>query len=121
MNSSVTCASAIWVMSSWCLVISPSRRSNGPLKLSRWTWNVVVRSTASPPVGAAAGPWRATAGAAVRAPSSGDVATGDELSGQLPVRRRAGVGRRVRGDRLRGDGRVRELHRPADDRLQERV
>src|SRR5262249_40530719 len=37
MNSSVTWDSATSVMSSLCLEISPSRRSNGPSNTSRWT------------------------------------------------------------------------------------
>ena len=39
MNSSVTCDSATSVTSSWCLAMSPSSRSNGPSKTSRWTEN----------------------------------------------------------------------------------
>ena len=42
MKSSVTVASEISVMSSLCLLISPSRRSNGPVKLSRVTSNAVA-------------------------------------------------------------------------------
>src|SRR5215207_2381885 len=37
MNSSVTVAMATSVMSSWCLAISPRRRSNGPVKLASRT------------------------------------------------------------------------------------
>ena len=37
MNSSVTVAMATSVMSSWCLEIRPSRRSNGPVKLASRT------------------------------------------------------------------------------------
>src|SRR5690349_2064834 len=39
MNSSVTFDSEISVMSSLCLLISCSSRSNGPSKLTRWTLN----------------------------------------------------------------------------------
>src|SRR5580693_1933384 len=39
MNSSVTLDSAISVMSSLCLEISASSRSNGPSNTSRWTSN----------------------------------------------------------------------------------
>ena len=51
MNSSVTDASAISVMSSLCLAISPSSRSNGPSKLSRCTSNGVTapRRVRTPP------------------------------------------------------------------------
>src|SRR6202451_4855045 len=49
MNSSVTLDSDTSVMSSWCLEISPSSRSNGPSKMSRCT------SKASAPRGASSG------------------------------------------------------------------
>src|ERR1700760_2862267 len=42
MNSSVTCDSATSVMSSLCLEISASSRSNGPSNTSRCTWNPEV-------------------------------------------------------------------------------
>src|SRR6187402_3172702 len=112
MNSSVTCASATSVMSSLCLAIRPSRRSNGPLKLVRWTSNALVPTGALAPVG----PEADCSGGTAR--SSGGVATGDELTCQLTVGRRTGVRRGVRGDRLGGDGGVGELHRAADDRVQ---
>src|SRR4051812_31901337 len=103
MNSSVTRASATSVMSSLCLAIRPSSRSNGPLKLSRWT------SKPADPLGAGA------------AGASGGVATGDELTGELAVRDRAGVRGRVRGDGLGGHRRVGELHGPSDDGVQQGV
>src|SRR5580700_10063686 len=42
MNSSVTWDRATSVMSSLCLEISASSRSNGPSNTSRWTWKPVV-------------------------------------------------------------------------------
>src|SRR5690606_9037184 len=103
MKSSVTRASATSVMSSLCLVMSDSSRSNGPLKLSSRTSNPV------------------RAGGSVGGGGSGGVATGEQLPRELPVRDGAGVGRRVDGDGLGRDGRVRELHGAPDHGLQQLV
>ena len=58
MNSSVTLARAISVMSSLCLLIRPSSRSNGPEKLSRCTSNGVEppRRVMTPPGVRSTGP-----------------------------------------------------------------
>src|SRR5687768_312915 len=120
MNSSVTFARAISVMSSLCLLIRPRSRSKGPEKTSRWTSNGVLpdRRVMTPPGVAGAG----SGAGAVRASwltSSGRPTTGDQLSRELAVRRGSAVRRRVRRDRLGGQRRVRELDRAADDRVED--
>ena len=50
---------------------------------------------------------------------SGDIAAGDDLTGQPAVGVRAGVGGRVAGDRLIGHGSVRELDRAPNARVEE--
>src|SRR5450830_1862282 len=101
MNSSVTEARATSVMSSLCLPISESSRSNGPEKFSRWTSKVERDSACS------------------ASACSGGAATGDELARQLAVRRRGRGARGVGKDRFGRDRRVRELHRPRDHRVQQ--
>src|SRR5680860_1509840 len=104
MKSSVTRARATSVMSSWCLEISPSSRSNGPLKFSSRTSKGTVPG----------------AGAVLTA-DSGCVTTGDQLAGQLAVRVGPGAGRGVAGDRLGRHGGVRELHGARDDGVEDLV
>src|SRR5690606_23324438 len=113
MNSSVTWASAISVMSSWCREISPSKRSNGPSKFARCTENGELPRGAPGDAGAGG----ARSGSVV----SGCGATGHELPSELAVGVRAVVRRRVARDRLGGDRRVGELHRAPDDGVQQLV
>src|SRR5690625_54427 len=107
MKSSVTTANATSVTSILCLAISDSSRSNGPEKFSRRTSN----------------PGRVIPGAAVALASgslrSGDVATVDQLAGQLAVVVGTGVIRRIGGDRLSGHRSIGELHRAGDHRLED--
>src|SRR5690625_4481192 len=106
MKSSVTTANATSVTSILCLAISDSSRSNGPEEFSRRTWS----------------PGRVLPGAAVELASgslrSGDVATVDQLAGQLAVVVGTGATRRIGGDRLSGHRRTGELHRAAAHRLE---
>src|SRR6186713_1105249 len=101
MNSSVIALSETSVMSSSCLAMSESSRSNGPLKLLRLTRNPASLSSS--------------------ATGSGGSATIDQLSRELPVR----LGRRVVRSEGRDGGasdvRVGELHRATDDALEHLV
>src|SRR6478736_9505541 len=98
MNSSVTFDSETSVMSSSCLAMSESSRSNGPSKFVRAT-----RNAGSPAVP------EASVCVASTWPASGDGATEDQLPGQLPVRlRRLVLGGEARDGR-RGDRRVGKL------------
>src|SRR5680860_1802970 len=97
MNSSVTRLSEMSVMSSSCLLINESSRSNGPSKLPRATEN---------------------AGAAA---ALGDGATDDQFPRDLHVGLGRGVLRRKLGDRNACDAGIRELHRAADDRLEHAI
>src|SRR5450830_61114 len=101
MNSSVTVASAISVMSSLCFEISQSSRSNGTEKLVRWTSKLPVPGAS--------------------ATGLGGVATGDELTRELAVGDRNGVSGCVRGAGLGSDRRVGELHRASDHRVKQRA
>src|SRR6476661_10837155 len=122
MNSSVTFARAISVMSSLCLLMSPSSRSNGPENTSRCTSNGAppLRRVMTPPgvTCPADGPSTAVAASVT---SSGRPTTGDQLSGQLPVRRGGAVRGGVGGDRLGGERGVGELDRAADDGVEDLV
>src|SRR6478736_8685926 len=110
MNSSVTFDSETSVMSSSCLAMSESSRSNGRSKFVRAT-----RNAGSPAVP------EASVCVASTWPASGDRATEDQLPGQLAVRLRGLVLGGERGDRRRGDGRIGELHGARDDRLEDLV
>ena len=87
MNSSVTLASAISVMSSLCLEISPSSRSNGPAKTSRCTSNGVLppRRVITPPGVSSTRGGAELGRVGLGHGASGRAAAGDELAGQLPV------------------------------------
>src|SRR5664279_3371274 len=102
MNSSVILDSETSVMSSSCLVISESNRSNGPVKL--------LSETAKP----GAGDWASSR-------SLGGGATGDQLSRHLTV----GVCRGMIGGKGRyrcpGDAGVREFDSATDHGLQDVV
>src|SRR6185312_12544997 len=102
MNSSVTRLNEISVMSSSCLPMSESRRSNGPLKLLRLTENPEVSASPSATVIAALG----------------RRATGYQLSRELTVGLGCGVLWREGRDRSAGDAGIRELHGATDDRLE---
>src|ERR671912_1676204 len=131
MKSSVTSARAISVMSSLCLLMSPSRRSNGPVKTSRLTSKAVAgaRLVRTPPgttsaVGAAAsgaGPVPPPASSGTVTIRSGRPTARDELAGELAVGVRPLVRRVVGRDGLGGQAGVRELHGPRDDRVEHLV
>src|SRR5690606_34490998 len=98
------------VMSSSCFAMSESRRSNGPSKFSRRSWNpgASVSTSAAVP--------------AVRAMARlRDRAARDELSRHLAI----GLGRRVRRCVLEdgdpGDLRIGQLDRALDDGLEDLV
>src|SRR5258705_13527438 len=103
MNSSVTALNETSVMSSSCLVMSESSRSNGPLKL--------LSVSEKPALSAERTALCSTA-------ASGDGATNDQLSRELAVL----VGGVVIGgegrDRHVGDRRIRELHGAVDHGLE---
>src|SRR5690554_3663275 len=109
MNSVVTRLSDTSVMSSSCLPIRLSSRSNGPSKPPTATWN--------PPADAAGSP---------SAPSAtvmalGDGATEDQLASELAVCLRRRVLGGELGDRRRGDRGIRKLDGAPDDRLEHLV
>src|SRR5690606_13885399 len=95
MNSVVTVLSDTSVMSSSCLEIRESSRSNGPSKLPRVTENVTASGTAGAVSSADDAAW--VGSAAVTA--LGDCATDDQLSSELTVGLRRRVLRGELGDR----------------------
>src|SRR5512139_2897424 len=131
MNSSVTLLSASSVISSFCLPINCSSRSNGPVKFIRLTWNPVGPAVAS---AAAASGTAASVGvtpATLLTPPSPSrrhalreharlplgCVLGDDLAGQLTVGLGPGRTRVQRRDRRTGHGRLGELHRLGDHGL----
>src|SRR6188768_1728254 len=109
MNSPVTIESETSVMSSSCLPIRVSSRSNGPSKFSSRTENVAFStapSTASPPAESSA---------------LGDGATVDQLSSEPAVSLRGGVVGGELDDRGSRDAGIRELHGAADHGLEDLV
>src|SRR5690242_16930483 len=118
MNSSVTLLSDSSVISSFCLPMSWSSRSNGPVKLSRLTWNPVTAGSAGtasvagaegcvtrptlPTPAAPASVAAARRADTMRLPQLRGV-LGDDLTRQLAVRLGAGRTRVERGDRRPGD------------------
>src|SRR5215217_7314521 len=102
MNSSVTAERETSVISISCFEIKDSSRSKGPLKLASEIWNPVA-SVSSSPIG------------------SGDRATRNQLSCELPIRLSGRVLRREARDGRTGDARVGELHRATDNGLEHLV
>src|SRR5882757_5265911 len=143
MNSSVTEASATSVMSSLCLAIRPSNRSNGPWKTDRCTWN-------APRTGSAATSGATAVGSAMAAfiimnrnrpegpgpprppcPTSRSTRwpvvqsvrseTLQDLAGQLAVGLGAVGGGGVGGDRFPDHGGLRESDGASDGGVEHRV
>src|SRR4051794_23572555 len=110
MNSSVMRDSETSVMSSSCLAMRVSSRSNGPAKLPSETENPDASAFGS-----------ASARASASATGLGGRATGDQFSRELTICR---SGRVVGGKRRDGgtcDTGIRELHGASDDGLENLV
>src|SRR5690554_3156480 len=123
MNSVVTMLSDTSVMSSSCLEISESSRSNGPSKLPRLTENTAASGTPATSDSADAPDSTDTSGwlCSVAVTALGDGATHDQLSGELTVRLGGGMLRSELGDRGSCDGCVGKLHGAADHRFEHAV
>src|SRR5690606_35183190 len=107
MNSLVTLLNDTSVMSSSCLEIRFSSRSNGPSKFVSETRNPALSRTDSTGSGTGLSSSESTATAGT---SSGDGATGDQLPRQWQVCLGGCVLRRELGDGHPRHGGVRELH-----------
>src|SRR5690554_764377 len=123
MNSLVTILRETSVMSSSCLEISESSRSNGPSKLPRLTENPAVSGTPAASVSTTAPDSTDSSGwlCSVAVTALGDCATHDQLSGELTIGLGCGMLRGELGDRRCGDGCIRELHGATDDGFEHTV